>query len=690
MKRKHIIPITLLASIFALSLGGCKGDTGKTGPQGPQGIQGEVGPQGPKGDIGATGAQGPKGDTGATGPQGAPGSQGLPGQQGPKGDTGATGPQGPKGDSGEVGPQGPQGNSGAQGPQGPQGNSGAQGPQGPQGEQGIQGETGPQGPAGQNGVSVVSIEKTSTSGLVDTYTITYSNDTTSAFTVTNGADGANGSQGEQGIQGNPGADGHTPIITISNDGYWVIDGNKTDYIAQGPQGNTGAQGPEGPQGAQGEIGPQGPKGDQGEQGPKGDQGLSGADGTSLLTGSGEPDNLSGNNGDSYVDLESWNYYVKSNDCWTFAGNFKGEHGETGATGPQGVSVENTYINDDGHLIVELSNGDAIDAGKVKDPDQICLITFDSCGGSTVPSQEVLKGSLISKPSNPTRDNYGFDGWYTGDGDRWIFKGCQAYESMTLYARWVPNKYTITYHLNGGTNSFNNPDNYTEGTDEIVLEDATKNYATFEGWYLDSGFTQECPSITSSTSGNLNLYAKFSDILYTFKFVTNSGTAISDVSLPYGSQFPSVSTTRSGFIFKGWYKDSKFNNPYSIPDTMPAVNMTLYAKWEQITFKVSIVSTQGEAINICPAQNLTNAITTSSKSFTLNSLSKIYLVWRYWDYNNSTTKSSSWKTYTPAATTIKVTFTNVGGSYDSSAHTTVREYNANDVLTKTSTISFSKS
>lgn len=51
---------------------------------------------------------------------------------------------------------------------------------------------GPQGSTGQTGATgngIVSIEKTSTVGLVDTYTITYTNGTTSTFTVTNGQDG---------------------------------------------------------------------------------------------------------------------------------------------------------------------------------------------------------------------------------------------------------------------------------------------------------------------------------------------------------------------------------------------------------------------------------------------------------------------------------------------------------------------
>lgn len=44
----------------------------------------------------------------------------------------------------------------------------------------------------ENGKGISSIAKTATSGLIDTYTITYTDNTTSTFTVTNGADGADG------------------------------------------------------------------------------------------------------------------------------------------------------------------------------------------------------------------------------------------------------------------------------------------------------------------------------------------------------------------------------------------------------------------------------------------------------------------------------------------------------------------
>lgn len=54
---------------------------------------------------------------------------------------------------------------------------------------GAKGDTGATGATGATGKGITSITKTGTSGKVDTYTITYSDNSTSTFTVTNGNDG---------------------------------------------------------------------------------------------------------------------------------------------------------------------------------------------------------------------------------------------------------------------------------------------------------------------------------------------------------------------------------------------------------------------------------------------------------------------------------------------------------------------
>ena len=96
------------------------------------------------------------------------------------------------------------------------------------------GDKGDKGDAGKDGVSVSSITKTSTVGNVDTYTITYSNGTTTTFTVTNGEIGQTGAAGKDGS-----------VVTIGEDGYWYIDSTKTDVKAVGADGDEGKQGEKG-------------------------------------------------------------------------------------------------------------------------------------------------------------------------------------------------------------------------------------------------------------------------------------------------------------------------------------------------------------------------------------------------------------------------------------------------------------
>ena len=67
---------------------------------------------------------------------------------------------------------------------------GDKGERGEKGEPGTDGRDGTDGAPGATGNGIASITKTGTSGLVDTYTITYTDGDTDTFTVTNGADGA--------------------------------------------------------------------------------------------------------------------------------------------------------------------------------------------------------------------------------------------------------------------------------------------------------------------------------------------------------------------------------------------------------------------------------------------------------------------------------------------------------------------
>lgn len=132
---------------------------------------------------------------------------------------------------------------GVKGDTGPTGPSGAQGEKGDDGEDGwsptitisddgywvingVKSNVKATGQKGEDGVSIQNIEKTSTSGSVDTYTITYSDGSTSTFKVTNGVDGNQGIQGEKGDTGDKGDSGEPGTKWIYDQGN-PIDLNKT-------------------------------------------------------------------------------------------------------------------------------------------------------------------------------------------------------------------------------------------------------------------------------------------------------------------------------------------------------------------------------------------------------------------------------------------------------------------------------
>ena len=92
---------------------------------------------------------------------------------------------------------------------------------------------GNKGDTGDTGVGISSITKTGTSGLVDTYTITYTDGSTSTFTVTNGDDGDDG-VGISSIT-KTGTSGLVDTYTIT-----YTNGNTTTFTVTNGQNGTGS------------------------------------------------------------------------------------------------------------------------------------------------------------------------------------------------------------------------------------------------------------------------------------------------------------------------------------------------------------------------------------------------------------------------------------------------------------------
>lgn len=103
----------------------------------------------------------------------------------------------------------------------------------------------------------------------------------------------------------------------------------------------------------------------------------------------------------------------------------------------------------------------------------------------------------------------FAGWYLESTYETRVTQIKATDTgdITLYAKWEPYTYTITYELNNGVNSEANPDVYAYG-DGLVLADPTRENYDFYGWYLDKDFRTKIEQIPADRVGDITLYAKW--------------------------------------------------------------------------------------------------------------------------------------------------------------------------------------
>ena len=146
------------------------------------------------------------------------------------------------------------------------------------------------------------------------------------------------------------------------------------------------------------------------------------------------------------------------------------------------------------------------------------ITYELNGGTNAEENlRYTEYTILSETialADPTREGYTFAGWYqtkeySGAKITEIEQGSVG--NLTLYAKWTPNTYKITYVLNGGTNNAANPEYYTCETEDIILADPSEQHP-FAGWYTDKELTNKITKIEKGSIGNITLYAGWQHVL----------------------------------------------------------------------------------------------------------------------------------------------------------------------------------
>lgn len=182
---------------------------------------------------------------------------------------------------------------------------------------------------------------------------------------------------------------------------------------------------------------------------------------------------------------------------------------------------------------------------------------------------------------PTRKGYTFKGWYTESTYKNKITSIEEGQckNVTVYAKWAPKTYTITYKLFGGTNSARNPKTFTVEK-EVKLYSPKKKGYTFMGWYTDSNYKNKITAIPKGTAKNITLYAKWKPVKYTITYKLDGGknSSRNPKTFTIEKKVNLYNPSKQGYTFGGWYTDSRFKNKITAIPKGTAKNMTLYAKW----------------------------------------------------------------------------------------------------------------
>ena len=248
------------------------------------------------------------------------------------------------------------------------------------------------------------------------------------------------------------------------------------------------------------------------------------------------------------------------------------------------------------------------------------VTYDGNGhGETIPDAvQAEPGTKLEQPVQPTAKGYTFGGWYQTvackNSGKWNFDNdTVGAEGFTLYAKWIPNEYTVIFD-NQGHGTAPSPVDAAYGTTITAPTAPTETGYTFNGWFEDpDGFNEWDFDSSVIPAENVTLYANWSINQYKVEFDANGlgyddfaakaetlggrmnspftqradyGTLITEPDfdpVTDGIQKP----TEPGYDFLGWFADEEGTASWDFDsNTMPAENIMIYGLWKAKDYKVT--------------------------------------------------------------------------------------------------------
>ena len=251
------------------------------------------------------------------------------------------------------------------------------------------------------------------------------------------------------------------------------------------------------------------------------------------------------------------------------------------------------------------------------------ISYDLAGGNFgtyhPESAEYDETVIIS---NPTQEGYVFSGWTASNlststakygttestdsswsdslaavSSEYFSNLQQGAETVTLYATWDGNPYTVVFNGNGATSGSMANQSFVYGTYQNLTANAySRTGYTFMGWSTSRTATRptytDGQSVRNLTTGStITLYAVWDANEYTLTFNANGGTVSpSSITVSYGQTYGYYLggslpvPTRIGYLFSGWTTTRTGNfstdERFAFDTYDIAGDSTLYARWQE--------------------------------------------------------------------------------------------------------------
>lgn len=230
------------------------------------------------------------------------------------------------------------------------------------------------------------------------------------------------------------------------------------------------------------------------------------------------------------------------------------------------------------------------------------ITFMSYDGSKV------IGTITGKSTSSTNGSisgtsikgYTLIGWKdvptdTVDGDNENVMAAVKFDrDKTVYARYKITTYKLTIAYNNGTSS--KTKYYNILSDPIIFpNDIEKENYTLKMW---SGtgveYDGENYYLPTGSTGNKIVNAIWEPDKYTIYFDSQGGSDVSSVECGYNcSLYDIPEPTKDGYRFQGWYSDKVGGTKLTTSTNMPAYDVTYYAHWTPINYKINLYSVEDD-------------------------------------------------------------------------------------------------